>query len=71
MKTLPTANQNFREIIERGLFYADKTQYIFKMIKEQKFRFLSRPRRFGETSLLDAFEELFSGDRDLFLKSLD
>ena len=66
MKKLPLGIQNFREIIEGGYIYVDKTQYIYKLINNAKYSFLSRPRRFGKSLLLDTIAEAFSGDRDLF-----
>jgi hypothetical protein len=36
------------------------------MIKGPKCCFLSRPRRFGKTLLIDTFDELFRGNRELF-----
>ena len=36
------------------------------MIKKDKYYFLSRPRRFGKSLLLDTIAEVFHGDRELF-----
>jgi hypothetical protein len=66
MKKLPVGIQNFREIIKGGYVYADKTEYLHKMIKAGKYYFLSRPRRFGKSMLVDTMKELFEGNRDLF-----
>ncbi|MDR1084721.1 MAG: AAA family ATPase [Deltaproteobacteria bacterium] len=44
---------SFREIIESGLLYADKTGCISSLLKSHtKSCFLSRPRRFGKTGKL-------------------
>jgi hypothetical protein len=56
----------FREIRENNFLYADKTEYIHSMINSYKSCFLSRPRRFGKTLLLDTVQELFRGERELF-----
>ncbi|MDR1038737.1 MAG: AAA family ATPase [Deltaproteobacteria bacterium] len=65
-KALPLGDPTFREIIQGNLLYADKTKYIHSLIKGPKSCFLSRPRRFGKTLLLDTLEELFLGSRELF-----
>ncbi|MDR1040664.1 MAG: ATP-binding protein [Deltaproteobacteria bacterium] len=65
-KELPLGDPTFREIIQGNLLYADKTNYVFNLIKGPKSCFLSRPRRFGKTLLLDTLEELFRGNRELF-----
>ncbi|MDR1315048.1 MAG: AAA family ATPase [Deltaproteobacteria bacterium] len=63
---LPQGDPSFKKIILRNQLYADKTQYIYEMLKVSDCCFLSRPRRFGKTLLLDTISELFQGDRDLF-----
>ena len=66
MKKLPVGTQAFRDIIEEERAYIDKTQYIYSLINDAKYYFLSRPRRFGKTLLLDTIAETFSGDKELF-----
>ncbi|MCL1808458.1 MAG: AAA family ATPase [Clostridiales bacterium] len=66
MKKLPLGMQSFREIIEGDYVYVDKTQYIYNLVNDAKYCFLSRPRRFGKSLLLDTIGEVFSGDRELF-----
>ena len=66
MKKLPLGIQNFREIIKGGYVYVDKTRYVYDLINSCKYYFLSRPRRFGKSLLLDTIAEAFSGDRELF-----
>ncbi|MDR1608416.1 MAG: AAA family ATPase [Deltaproteobacteria bacterium] len=67
MKQLPLGNQFFAEIRAEDLFYVDKTEYIYNLLKNSKNNyFLSRPRRFGTTLLLTTIEELFSGNRKPF-----
>ncbi|MDR1036511.1 MAG: ATP-binding protein [Deltaproteobacteria bacterium] len=58
----------FREIVQGNFIYADKTGYIYDILKDDptSFCFLSRPRRFGKTLLLNTLAELFQGDRELF-----
>ena len=66
MKKLPVGIQNFREIIEDGYVYADKTQYIYNLLTDGKHYFLSRPRRFGKSLLIDTIAEVMSGEKELF-----
>ena len=63
---LPIGIQTFREIREEGHYYADKTPHIKRMIDLGKHYFLSRPRRFGKSLLLDTIKELFEGSEELF-----
>ena len=66
MKKLPLGIQTFRKIIEGGYVYADKTQFIYNMTQNAVCCFLSRPRRFGKSLLVDTIAEVFSGDKELF-----
>jgi hypothetical protein len=63
---LPLGSMTFREIRERNFLYADKTEYIHTMVGKYKSCFLTRPRRFGKTLLLDTIQELFRGEREIF-----
>ena len=54
------------EIITGDYIYIDKTQYVYDLINDAKYYFLSRPRRFGKSLLLDTIAEAFSGCRELF-----
>jgi hypothetical protein len=63
---LPISIQTFREIIDGGYLYADKTSHILRMLRSYKSVFLARPRRFGKSLLLSTIEELFSGRLELF-----
>ena len=66
MKKLPLGIQSFREIVEEGHVYVDKTKFIYDIIKNGKCFFLSRPRRFGKSLLLDTIAEVLTGNKDLF-----
>ena len=63
---LPIGIQTFREIREDGCYYADKTGHIRRLVTEGKHNFLSRPRRFGKSLLVDTIKELFEGSEELF-----
>jgi len=66
MKKLPIGLQNFREIIESGYLYVDKTRQIYDLLDKGKLYFLSRPRRFGKSLLLTTLRYIFDGRKDLF-----
>ena len=65
-RKLPIGIQTFREIREDGCYYVDKTAYVQRLADEGKHYFLSRPRRFGKSLLLDTIKELFEGSEELF-----
>ena len=65
-RRLPIGIQTFRELRERDCYYVDKTPYVERLIREGKHYFLSRPRRFGKSLLLDTLKEVFEGDQALF-----
>ena len=58
--------QTFREVREQNCYYVDKTAYIERLLDRGKHYFLSRPRRFGKSLLLDTIKELFEGNEPLF-----
>ena len=59
--------QQFDWIRERGSVYADKTEYVWKMVStDAKNFFLSRPRRFGKSLLVDTLRCYFEGRKELF-----
>jgi Predicted AAA-ATPase/PD-(D/E)XK nuclease superfamily len=64
---LPIGIQDFRTLREGGYIYVDKTEQIFQLADNIGAPyFLSRPRRFGKSLLVNTFKELFSGSRELF-----
>ena len=65
-RRLPTGIQTFREIREADCYYVDKTAHLRRLVDEGKHYFLSRPRRFGKSLLLDTVKELFEGNEALF-----
>ncbi len=62
----PIGVQSFAMLREDGYVYVDKTGFIEKLIKEGKYYFLSRPRRFGKSLLLSTIEAFYQGRKDLF-----
>lgn len=63
---LPIGIQTFSEIREGGYYYVDKTPDIERLVTQNKYYFLSRPRRFGKSLLLDTLRCLFEGHKPLF-----
>ncbi|MDR1656091.1 MAG: AAA family ATPase [Deltaproteobacteria bacterium] len=57
MKKLPVGIADFATI-RKGGYYADKTKLLYKIIQWPVPYFLSRPRRFGKTVLVDSLEYL-------------
>ena len=59
--------QMFDWIRERGSVYVDKTEYVWKMVSTDAVNFfLSRPRRFGKSLLVDTLRCYFEGRKELF-----
>ena len=65
-KKLPIGIQTFSEIRTENYYYADKTDFCLKLASQGKYYFLSRPRRFGKSLLIDTIGELFAGNQTLF-----
>ena len=63
---LPIGIQDFRTIREQDCYYVDKTPHIQRLVEMGSFYFLSRPRRFGKSLLIDTLQELFEGNEALF-----
>ena len=62
----PIGVQSFSEIINGNYVYVDKTEYVYHLVEEGKYYFLSRPRRFGKSLFLSTLEAFFLGNRGLF-----
>ncbi|MBQ3658122.1 MAG: AAA family ATPase [Bacteroidales bacterium] len=62
----PTGRADFESIINEGFVYVDKTERMYEMIGDRKFVFLSRPRRFGKSLLVNTLRAYFEGKKDLF-----
>ncbi|GIV27775.1 MAG: hypothetical protein KatS3mg027_1589 [Bacteroidia bacterium] len=63
---MPIGVQSFEEIRSGEYIYVDKTRYVFDLISSGKYYFLSRPRRFGKSLLVDTMRCLFEGRKELF-----
>ena len=63
---LPIGVQSFRRLREADQYYVDKTPHIERLVREGDRYFLSRPRRFGKSLLLDTIADLHRGSERLF-----
>ena len=66
LKTLPIGEQSFVKLRTKNRLYVDKTEFIYRMIQDGTCYFLSRPRRFGKSLLLNTIEAYFQGKKELF-----
>jgi hypothetical protein len=66
MQNLPVGYSSLQSIRDYGCIYVDKTKFIYQLIAEGKYYFLSRPRRFGKSLLVDTIKQLFLGNSELF-----
>ncbi len=66
MKNLPIGISTLSKILENNMVYVDKTEYVYRLAASSGAYFLSRPRRFGKSLLVDTFKSLFEGREELF-----
>jgi hypothetical protein len=62
----PVGVQSFERIRQTGAVYVDKTDLIYRLTHQYDAVFLSRPRRFGKTLLVDTMTCYFSAQKELF-----
>lgn len=62
----PVGIQSFEKIRKENYLYIDKTGYIYDLVRNYQYVFLSRPRRFGKSLLTSTLECYFRGKKDLF-----
>lgn len=66
-KPVQASTYTFRNLIEGGFLYVDKTEYLYQMVRPATgIYFLARPRRFGKSLMISTLEEIFLGNRELF-----
>ena len=66
LKKLPLGIQTFKDIIEDDYLYVDKTAIALEVITNNKYIFLSRPRRFGKSLFLDTLKNIFEAKKEYF-----
>ena len=62
----PLGIQTFENVIKGNYVYVDKTALAYQLVHENKYCFLSRPRRFGKSLLVTTLQAYFEGKKDLF-----
>ena len=66
-RKLPVGIQSFEKIRKEGYLYVDKTDIIWQLANRNKtYNYLSRPRRFGKSVLVDTLEAYLMGKKELF-----
>jgi len=66
MKRLPIGVSTLADFVYDNYLYVDKTPYARQLVESGKYYFLSRPRRFGKSLLVDTLHQLFAGNEALF-----
>ena len=68
-KRIPYGMMNFKAVIEDDCYYVDKTPFVEKIERANKFFFYLRPRRFGKSLTLSMLEHYYDINRtDIFDK---
>ena len=62
----PIGIYTFEEIVGSNYLYVDKTAHAYNITHDFKYVFLSRPRRFGKSLLVDTLQCYFEGRKELF-----
>lgn len=66
-RKLPAGIQSFKVIRREEYLYVDKTDIVWRLANSgKKYNYLSRPRRFGKSLLVDTLQMYLEGRRDLF-----
>ena len=66
-RKLPAGIQSFKVIREEGYLYVDKSDIVWQLVNRGKmFNYLSRPRRFGKSILVDTLAAYLEGKKELF-----
>lgn len=62
MKITPIDVENFKEMIDKNVYYIDKTDFISEVMNE-KIALYTRPRRFGKTLNMSMLYYFFSNKK--------
>ena len=63
---MPIGIQDFEKQRTFSGLYADKAEYVWRLVNEPAPYFLSRPRRFGKSLFLTTLKVCFQGKKELF-----
>jgi len=64
---MPVDINDFTQLRNKNLIFADKSEFIFSLARQEQFVFLARPPMFGKTLLVSFLKNYFEGRRELFL----
>ena len=66
-RRLPVGIQSFKKIREERYLYVDKSDIVWDLANNgNQNNYLSRPRRFGKSVLVDTLQAYFEGKKELF-----
>ena len=66
-RRLPVGIQSFKKIREENYLYVDKSDIVWQLANNGlQYNYLSRPRRFGKSLLIDTLQCYFEGKKELF-----
>lgn len=66
-RRLPVGIQSFKKIREEGYLYVDKSDIVWNLANNGNINnYLSRPRRFGKSVLVNTLQAYFEGKKELF-----
>ncbi len=68
---MPIGRDNFKDIIEEGCYYVDKTKIIEEILETKAYVMLfPRPRRFGKSLIISTIDEFFNIEKKQANKNL-
>ena len=66
-RRLPAGIQSFNKIRKGNYLYVDKTDIVWNLVNNgDQFNYMSRPRRFGKSVLVDTLQMYLEGRKELF-----
>ena len=65
LQKLPLGIQSFEKIRREDYLYVDKTALVWQLVHGSMFNYLSRPRRFGKSLLINTLQCYFEGKKEV------
>ena len=65
-RKLSISIQDFEKLRTDHFLYVDKSEFVYKLARQNSQYFLSRPRRFGKSLLLSTLKAYWEGKKELF-----
>lgn len=59
MKKIPYGVSNFKMLMDKNMYYIDKTKYLENLEAKDEYQFFIRPRRFGKSLFLSMMETYY------------